>query len=389
MKPRKKQKFEPFKIVLNGRTFWQVNLESEYRTREDGVRIRLRPRKTFSNAEEARTFANLKRVERANHGTAGVSMDEKLRGDALEAQRILEPYNITVLDAALEYVRHMELVTRSETVSKAISSLLDTKHADNLRPRYLKDLRVRLARFALNFGERKLADISPAEIDRWLRELGLSPLSRNTFRGRISVLFEYGRQCGWTNTNPVAEVRKIKVIESLPGILTPTEVARLLEAAGAETLPYWAIGIFAGLRTAELERLTWADVHFEDHVIEVPSLASKTASRRFVPMRNLAQWLEPYRDIRGPLCPTNLRVRLETDRKNAGLTQWQSNCLRHSFGSYHLGAFQNAALCASEMGHISAAVTYRHYNQRVRPSVAQEFWRIAPVVTGIELASIA
>ena len=41
-----------------------------------------------------------------------------------------------------------------------------------------------------------------------------------------------------------------------------------------------------------------------------------------MPIRpNLSQWLEPYQDMRGPLCPTNLRVRLETDRKNAGLAR--------------------------------------------------------------------
>jgi integrase len=381
MKERKKQKFEPFKVVLNGRTFWQVNLESEYRTKEDGTRARVRPRRTFAQAEEARTFAQLKRVERTNHGSKGASMDEQVRGDALAALEILRPLGITLREAAIEIAKGRELGARSETVAKAITSLLDAKSADNLRPRYLKDLRNRLARFALAFGERKLADITPVEIDQWLRTLGLSPLGRNTFRSRISVLFEYGRQCGWTSTNPVAEVRKVKVSESLPEILTPEQAARLLEAAAHGTLPYWALGLFCGLRAAELQRLTWADIHFEEGVVEVPSLASKTASRRFVPIRaNLAQWLEPYKAMRVPLCPTNLRVRLETDRKNAGLSQWPSNCLRHSFGSYHLQQFQNAGQTAMEMGHSQVEITFRHYNQRVLPSAAERFWKIAPLV---------
>jgi integrase len=390
-KPRKKQKFEPFKVKIGSRVYWQVNLESESVKRADGSVSRIRPRRTFSSAEEARTFADLKRVERTNHGTAGVSMNEIERGQFRKAQTILLPFDgITVIDAAQYYARHMRSLAQSETVSTAVQALLKAKQADNLRPRYLKDLRVRLARFALDFGERKLADVGANEIDRWLRELNLSPLSRNTFRARISTLFEFGRQCGWTNTNAVAEVRKVKVTESLPGILTPEQAARLLEASDPETLPYWALGLFCGLRTAELERLSWADIHFEENVVEVPSLASKTASRRFVPIReNLTRWLEPYQNMHGPLCPTNLRVRLETDRKNAGLAEWPANGLRHSFGSYHLAAFQNAALCAAEMGHTNAAITYRHYNQRVRPSVAQEFWRIIPVVTGTTLAAIA
>jgi hypothetical protein len=42
-------------------------------------------------------------------------MNEKLRGDALEAQRILEPFGVTVLDVAREDVRRTELVAKSET----------------------------------------------------------------------------------------------------------------------------------------------------------------------------------------------------------------------------------------------------------------------------------
>jgi integrase len=197
----------------------------------------------------------------------------------------------------------------------------------------------------------------------------------------VRVLVEHGRQCGWTSTNPVAEVRKVKVTASLPGILTPAEAARLLEASDSQTLPYWPLGLFCGLRTAELERLNWTDVHFEENVVEVPSLASKTASRRFVPIRpNLAHWLEPYRAMNGPLCPSNLRTRLEADRKRAGITQWESNCLRHSFGSYRLQRFQNAAQTALELGHSRVEVTFRHYHQRVRPAAASQFWKIAPVI---------
>jgi integrase len=385
---RKRGKFGPFKVRIGNRTYWQVNLEGQTIDRE-GRRIRIRPRRTFSNAEEAKAFANLKKIERKNRGTLGVSMDEKLRGDAIESQRILEPYGVSILDAARDYIRRVEVVTKSKSVSDAVRALVDAKQADNLRPRYLKDLRDRLRRFVDQFGERKLADIQPAEIDQWLRELCLSPLSRNTFRLRLFTLFEHGRQCGWASTNPVADVRKVKVTEAIPGILEPAQIARLLEAASSETLPYLAIGTFAGLRSAELERLQWKDIHFDERLIEVPALTSKTASRRFVPIRdNLLVWLEPYRGSRGMVCPPNLRQRLAEDRRRAGIAKWPSNCLRHSFGSYHLQEFKNAAQTALEMGHVKADVTFRFYNQRVRPAAAREFWRIAPVIEGQHKLSV-
>src|SRR5215472_17335049 len=90
LKQRKKQKFEPYMVRIGGKTMWQVNLESETLLR-DGRRVRVRPRRTFSSVEEPRSFAALKRIERKNRGTLGVSMPEKLRADALEAARLLEP----------------------------------------------------------------------------------------------------------------------------------------------------------------------------------------------------------------------------------------------------------------------------------------------------------
>jgi len=381
LKTRKKMRFKPRKITLHGKPAWQVILPSELRER-DGKMVRIRPRRTFRHYEEAETFASLKRIERKNRGTAGVSMDEKLRGDALEARRILEPYKVTILDAARDYVRRMELVTRSETVKVAINEMLAAKKADNLRPRYLGDLRVRLARFNESFGERKLADITAAEIDIWLRQLALAPLTRNTFRLRISTLFEYARARGWIASNPVTAVRKVRLsAESRPGILEPESVARLLEAADETTLPYWSIGIFAGLRSAELERLKWEDIHFKEKLIEVPALSSKTASRRFVSIRpNLAKWLEPYRDRHGLICPPGLRKRLEADRAAAGIAEWPVNAARHSYASYYLAAFKDPKKLSLELGHARPDTLFRHYRELVKPSKARRFWRIVPAI---------
>jgi hypothetical protein len=49
-----------------------------------------------------------------------------------------------------------------QSAEAVIFSTPSAKRADNLRPHYLKDLRVRLTRFAQEFGEGKLADIAPA-----------------------------------------------------------------------------------------------------------------------------------------------------------------------------------------------------------------------------------
>src|SRR5215471_10120775 len=94
---------------------------------------------------------------------------------------------------------------------------------------------------------------------------------------------------------------------------------------------------------------------------------------------NLRAWLAPYRaHRRGAVCPGNLRLRLEADRDRAGLRHnWPTNALRHSFGSYHLAHFQDAAALALQMGN-SPDVIFRHYREVVRPRQAALYWQVKP-----------
>jgi integrase len=381
--PRKKQKFSPYKVRIGGRTMWQVNLESQSVER-DGRRVRVRPRRTFSNAEEARSFAELKRLERKNHGTLAISMPERLRIDAIQADEILRPFGASLVEAAREYAARRELSVKSETVKSAVASFLKAKKGDQVRPRYLQELRSRLGRFSRDFAERKVSDLCAGELDSWLRDLGHSPLSRNTFHLRIHTLLEYCRTRGWLELNPLKDVPRAKIAQGAAiGILKVEEAARLLENAAPSTLPYWLFAIFCGLRTAELQRLEWKDVHWDSNLVEVPAIKSKTASRRFVFLRpNLLEWLAPYRDAQGSVCPPSLYERLVVDRHAAGIVRWLPNACRHSYASYHLACFRDPRELALEMGHTRSEVTFRHYRELVKPAEAERFWRIVPAVSG-------
>src|SRR5262249_20873500 len=148
---------------------------------------------------------------------------------------------------------------------------------------------------------------------------------------------------------PAAESTRVREVSDEVGILTPNELRGLLNVASEETIPYWTIGAFAGLRAAEIERLEWADVNFKQRWIKVRAKHAKSASRRLVDIQpNLSKWLLPYRARTGKVVPENLRVKLLEDRKRAAesgaLTgKWPSNALRHSFASYYLARFDNAA----------------------------------------------
>lgn len=66
------------------------------------------------------------------------------------------------------------------------------------------------------------------------------------------------------------------------------------------------LAAFCGLRSAEIARLDWSEVHLTgaEHFIEVKASKAKTASRRTVPVPdNCAQWLAPFVKQAGPVCP--------------------------------------------------------------------------------------
>ena len=95
-------------------------------------------------------------------------------------------------------------------------------------------------------------------------------------------------------------------------------------------------------------------------------------------MPNLAQWLRPYVKDRGNVTPLEYRELLDAAREAAGIEMWPNNALRHSFASYHLARFQDAAALAHELGHTNATLIYQHYRQVVRPAQAARYWKITP-----------
>jgi integrase len=187
-------------------------------------------------------------------------------------------------------------------------------------------LRTRLSQFAAVFDGKPLSEITSPQIDEWLRSLSdketgkrLSPVTRNNFRRVLIVAFNFAMVRGYCVGNPAEQSAKAKEIASAVGILTVDETARLLENAAPAVLPYIAIGAFAGLRRAELERLDWQEVDLQSWLIEVTASKAKSARRRFVKIQpNLARWLQPYAQLSGNVTPPGYRLLLESAREKAG-----------------------------------------------------------------------
>jgi hypothetical protein len=316
---RKKKDFEPKPVRIKGKLLYQIYVGSKLVER-DGKMVRVLDRRTYADKNEAESAAELLRIQKINYGTAAMSISERLRSEAIEAQRLLEPHGISLLEAARSFVANLEDLKKSREVKAAVDDYIAGARNDGRSARFLGDLSHRLGRFSQNFEGRTLASVTTTDLENWLRCLGVGAVSRNSYRRRLASLFKYSVDRGWCSANPAAKVAIAREHEAPIGILTPTQLSDLLTNASEQILPYWAIGAFAGIRSAEIERLDWKDVHYKSKLIEIGANKSKTAAKRFVKIEPaLSAWLAPYRNHRGPICPVNLRKLLEADRKRAGI----------------------------------------------------------------------
>ena len=87
--------------------------------------------------------------------------------------------DVTVVEAANVYNTPKQPLIKRKLVSEVVQELLTAKRDKGRSALYIKDLRLRLERVAKAFPS-PLADVSPADIDKFLLALIGSPRSRNT-----------------------------------------------------------------------------------------------------------------------------------------------------------------------------------------------------------------
>jgi integrase len=351
-----------------------------------------RRRGFFETREQAESFAAFKNAELRQNGVEHAEFPAFLRVMAQEAVEQLRPFNKTIRDAAQHYVAYLNATAKSCSAEQLVEEMLKAKQADGLSKRHVDDLESRLSYFSAKFDGKPVAAISSAEIDDWLREMPVAPTTRNHYRSVAIQAYNFAIGRGYAVENPAAATAKVKEPDGDIGILTVTQSARLLESTPPELLPYIAIGLFAGLRPSEIDRLDWSNINFESDLIKVEAMKGtrkNTRRRRFVKvLPNLRAWLLPHRKLKGNVLEQEtFRDLFDSAREAAGITDWPTNGLRHSFGSYHLAHFNDVNALALEMGN-SPEMIFNHYRELVTPKDAERYWKIKPAGRSRKIVSI-
>jgi integrase len=338
-------------------------------------------RKYFPTRAEAEGEQQRQRVRRTNEGMSGMVVPEKLRVEALDCHRRLQPFNASLKDAVDFFLRHAKPPGGHRTAKALVAEFIEAKRAAGRRAEYVRVQASVLGMFEKAFPDRLVHEIFAPEIETWLRDRG-SLRTRRNYQFDVRNLFNFAVKRGYAASNPVAQLEEIILDEKPVEILTVEQASSLLvtaEVSGGMMTPFIAVGMFAGLRTREIAVLDWKDVDLSEKTITVHAVKAKSRARRIVDISdNLAAWLLPYSKKFGRLTPEGYRQRFERIRKAAGIQPWPRNAMRHSAASYHLAAHHNEALTQALLGHESGRMLFSHYRELVRPKDAARYWLVMP-----------
>jgi len=297
--------------------------------------------------------------------------------DYVQARKLAESESLTAMATA--YRKFFKPLTRRVTVPGLVAELLAARKQDGASRTYVGQLKSILTRFAEAFpGE--ILGITSSDLDAWLRGFKLSAGSRNAMLACVKVLFSYARSQNCLPAEQMTapeQLKKVKVTHDDVAVFSPEEMQSILHAAPMHLIPILAIGAFAGIRMAEINRLDWSAIDLDRGMIELRAGQAKTASRRIIPITdNLRAWIEPL-PRKGKVVPVKELHREVTALARSLKMAWPRNVLRHSFISYRIAKIKSADQVALEAGN-SPSIIFKHYRELTTEEQADKWFGIMP-----------
>lgn len=375
-----------------------------------------RVQRKFADLGKARREADLAAIKLANGEAEILKLTGTDRADYVHAMRHLRgwnesahlnlavtdyvaamkrlPENTSLKEAVDFYLKRHPIGLPKKTVREVVDELVSSKEKSGKSEIYTTKMSQRLGKFANAF-TMPLSLVAGKQVEDYIRGLGVGGRTQNNNRQLINTLFRFAVKRGYLCKDH-DEMSAVELAENDSGeieVFNPVELRKLFNACLTSVqergkwrdreamIPYLAIAAFCGLRSAEIARLDWSEVHLTgaEHFIEVKASKSKTASRRTVPIsENCARWLAPFWKEAGPVCP------FERPDKQcfqylgpAAELVWKHNGLRHSFISYRLAVIKNVHQVSLEAGN-SPQMVFQHYRQLVSETQATEWFGIVP-----------
>jgi site-specific recombinase XerD len=239
--------------------------------------------------------------------------------------------------------------------------------------------------FAYIPAETPVLSIDRIMIQNTVSKMSETALSAATVRKNIEALNRLlirAVEDGMLASSPVKRVRLPKKPKRIPRFLSAPQredLLRVAQAHGKDAHLLVALGVYLGLRKAELLSLRWDQIDLTQrvaHVVNQKTFTTKNGKNRAIPICDeLHSILLPYSNAigfvlqpgktyeKGSRYRWEFRGLLKVLVKNAGLGSWvTAHIMRHTFASLYAQAGVSLYKIGTWMGHSSSEVTeiYAH-----------------------------
>jgi integrase len=212
------------------------------------------------------------------------------------AQAITKLGKTSLREAVDFFLRHSRADVSRLTLAEIAEQFAKSREQSGLSAHYVSQCRKTVSDLAKAFPGKTLPDLRTAELDAWLGGLTFGAKTKNGMRIILVACGNWAEGRGYLvkGGSPFPAMVRYKETKSSVSIFTSEDIASLLTKADKTLRSFLALGAFAGLRTAELQRLDWKKIDLNRGFITVDANKAKTRQRRLVPISdNLKLWLTP------------------------------------------------------------------------------------------------
>jgi|HubBroStandDraft_1064217.scaffolds.fasta_scaffold32166_2 integrase len=278
----------------------------------------------------------------------------------------------------LPELRNSKVVTLADLIDDALEFV--AHHKDN------RSYKSKAAIVTAALGSQPAADLTPQELERWLRGHCKTPATSNRYKAFISLCYREGIRNGKVTINPARLVRHRKEGAGRLRFLSREEYDRLYSVVARrfpEHLAEFIVSIHTGMRLSEQYSSTWSQVHFDRRTIELTK--TKNGSARTVHLNSDA--VAAIQSLKHPLHKSSDPVfPREGDKGRFDTRSWFQPCLadaeiigyvwhanRHTFCSWLAMAGASIKEIQEAAGHktITMSARYSHLSPAHRLSVVE------------------
>jgi integrase len=321
----------------------------------------------------------------------GVGLDAATREYA-EAKKICK--NADLREVARFRQRYTQTEMKKGNVPDLVKMLLADLARDKRGDYHIRDLDLRLGRFAKDFPDR-IDEVQTRPMDDWLGGLRsqsrhgqgkeISGRTRNNYRNAVVELFNYAQTHDYLPKGIPTAAQATKTVEEITRdneVFSPEDMARQLNESPARLVPAMAIKAFSGVRTEEMAIMTWENVAFKKGYIILRKEITKKKKRRIIRIwKNLRMWLDPFAGLAGKICwqwatPQAMFQAWDRVAKKMGIRAG-ANRFRNSYTSYRVAQTGDTSKVSRETGN-SPEVIEEDYLELATEEDAEKWFKIRP-----------